>query len=895
MVVIEADSYQVDYFSENSFQRKKCVACGSYFWTLDTNRTTCGDAPCEEYSFFERSYLNKRMDVRSARNEFLGFFVDRGHTLLSPRGVAARWRDDLYLTIASIVLFQPFVTSGEVPPPANPLVVSQPCIRLNDIDNVGLTAGRHMSIFEMGGHHAFNSKEKFIYWKDQTVRYCYEFFTKLGAKPEEITLKESIWTGGGDAGPCFEVEIGGLEVATLVFMEYKMKTETDWVPLPLKIVDTGYGIERISWLSQQTPTAFHAVYGGLVHQFSSKLGVDLPDDELLAAVAKRSALMKVEGGEDVNALRQEVSKLVGVPYNELVAKMAPAESVFALLDHTKTISFMLSDGIVPSNTGEGYLARLMIRRALRLKRKLARLPLSELVSLQVDEWGRDFPNLKAMRDTVLEEVELEEAKFDQNQQKASSGLAALFSRGNITTDDLIKLYDSNGIDPYLVEEEGSKRGVKVEVPSNFYTIVANSHSRAKPKQDRRKEVDVALVHLPQTVKLYYEDPHLFEFNAKVLGLSGTSLVLDRTAFYPEGGGQPADTGEITINGETHAVVDAQQYDGVIVHFLDGPVGAKPGDQALGRIDVERRLRHTQSHDATHILLSSARKVLGNHVWQAGAQKGYYYSRLDVTHYRKLTPSEVVQIEDLANQVVQDDRRISARLMDRNEAERQYGYTLYQGGVVPGAKIRVVEIDGFDVEACGGTHSESTGRVGAIKILEVDQPQDGIVRFVFSAGRSAVEYSRRHTEVLSIISKKLNANTDTLEKKVDELIEEGASLRQKLQRLVKAYAESLLDKCVTAEVNGISVNLLFLEDSIVDPAEVATTISNKGGIPAAVISSGRLVLAVPKPSEYHAAEILRVFSRVIPGKGGGGKYFAELVTETPVTLESFRSFLSNQKT
>jgi len=871
------------------------VVCGSYFWTLDPNRTTCGDAPCEEYSFFEKGYLNKKMDVRSSRNEFLDFFVNNGHTLLPPRGVAARWRDDLYLTIASIVLFQPFVTSGEVPPPANPLVVSQPCIRLNDIDNVGLTAGRHMSIFEMGGHHAFNSKDKFVYWKDQTVRYCYQFFTKLGAKPEDITLKESIWTGGGDAGPCFEVEIGGLEVATLVFMEYKMNTETEWVPLPLKIVDTGYGIERISWLSQQSPTAFHAVYGGLVDQFSRKLGVDLPDDKLLVAVAKRSALMKVEGGEDVNLLRQEVSKHVGVSYGELVAKMAPAESVFALLDHTKTISFMLSDGIVPSNTGEGYLARLMIRRALRLKRKLSQLPLSELVSLQIDEWGKDFPNLKAMRNTVLEEVELEETKFDQNQQKASGSIASLFNRGSVTVSDLIRLYDSNGVDPHLVAEEGAKRGIKVVVPSNFYTIVANSHSIAKPKQERRREVGDALIHLPQTVKLYYDDPHLSEFSAKVLGASGSSLVLDKTGFYPEGGGQPADSGEIVINGETYVVTDVQQYEGVIVHFLDRPVKARLGELVLGRINAERRLRHTQSHDATHILLASARKVLGNHIWQAGAQKGYYYSRLDVTHYRKLTSSEVAQIEDLANQVVQEDRDIRARVMDRNEAEAQYGYTLYQGGVIPGARIRVVEISDFDVEACGGTHSKSTGMVGAIKILEVDQPQDGIVRFVFSAGRSAVEYSRKHTEVLNSVSKKLNANIDTLGKRVDELIEEEVSLRQRLQRLTKTYAESLLDRCIAAKVNGVSINLLFLVDSLLDPAEAATAISNKGGIPAAVILPDRLVLAVPKPSEYHAAEILRAISQVVPGKGGGGKYFAELVTDVPVTRENFRNFLSDQKT
>src|SRR5579875_561419 len=152
---LDPSLYEVPYFTEEGFLRKKCAVCGEYFWTLDPQRQTCGDAPCDPYDFFETQYTSRSLDVSATRSTFIGYFSERGHKVIQPREVVARWRDDLYLTIASIVLFQPFVTSGQVPPPANPLVVSQPCIRLSDIDNVGLTAGRHLTIFEMGGHHAF--------------------------------------------------------------------------------------------------------------------------------------------------------------------------------------------------------------------------------------------------------------------------------------------------------------------------------------------------------------------------------------------------------------------------------------------------------------------------------------------------------------------------------------------------------------------------------------------------------------------------------------------------------------------------------------------------------------------------------------------------------------------
>jgi alanyl-tRNA synthetase len=200
----DAEAYSLEFFKERGYIRKKCRVCGEYFWTVNPDRDVCGESPCEEYKFVGRNLAKKKLDVRGSREVFLRFFEKRGHRIIKPYPVVARWRTDMFLTDASIVDFQPFVTSGIAPPPANPLVISQPCIRLVDVDKVGLTFGRHLTIFEMGGAHAFNYPDKEVYWKEDTVRYYHEFVREeYGIPEEEIIYKESIWSGGGKCWTMF--------------------------------------------------------------------------------------------------------------------------------------------------------------------------------------------------------------------------------------------------------------------------------------------------------------------------------------------------------------------------------------------------------------------------------------------------------------------------------------------------------------------------------------------------------------------------------------------------------------------------------------------------------------------------------------------------------------------
>ena len=809
MSAVDPREYALEFFREAGFERRKCRVGGEYFWTLNPDFDTCQDAPCTEY-WFDKIKSRAPMSVGEARRAFIGFFERHGHTPVEPRPVVARWREDLYLTIASIVVFQPHVTSGLVPPPANPLVISQPSIRLEDIDNVGLTIGRHLTSFEMAAHHAFNYPDKRIYWKEETVRYAYEFFTReVGIPPEMIVFKESWWEGGGNAGPSFEVAVGGLELATLVFMQYRV-VDGKYEPIPLKIVDTGYGVERIAWFTQKTPTAFHAIYRDLLGRFRSILGVEEPPSELLWAAFRAAGRLDPEEPESIRAYYERVAKSAGLSVEEAREALLREARLYSILDHTKTVALMLADGVVPSNTGEGYLARLVIRRALRQLRMLGvEASLAELVDLQINYWKNDFPRLAEERSYILDAVSLEEARYRETLAKGARLVGQLLKRKKkLTLDDLVTLYDSHGVPPELVVEEAAKRGVSVSVPHNFYSIVAARHKAPEKvrqvgeRPDLPEEVVRAVSGLPETRRLFHEDPYLRRFQARLLAVvNGRFVVLDATAFYPKGGGQDYDTGVLRGPwGEAH-VVETHKVGGVIVHVLDRPIAAGEGALVEGEIDWVRRYRLMRHHTATHIILGAARRVLGNHVWQAGAEKTVEKGRLDITHHKPLTPEEVRKIEELANRVVDERRPVKAIVMDRNEAEKRYGFRIYQGGVPMEARIRILEVEDWDVEACFGTHLANTGEAGGIKIVNAERIQDGVVRLEYVAATRVAEEARRLEGILEEAARLAGGSPESLPQRLRGVLEEAARARESLRRYRELLLEMLQSKLASARRVG----------------------------------------------------------------------------------------------
>ncbi|MHB8606235.1 MAG: alanine--tRNA ligase, partial [Thermoplasmatota archaeon] len=742
--------YQLEVFKKNNFTRKQCPSCEKFFWTQDAKRTLCGDPPCVEYSFIGAPSTTKPWSLHDMREKFLTFFEGHGHTRVKRYPVVARWRDDIYLTIASIADFQPHVTSGEVPPPANPLTISQPCIRLNDIDTCGKT-GRHLTTFEMMAHHAFNSPEKQIYWKDRTVELCHEFLVKhLGMKSEEITYKENPWSGGGNAGPAVEVLVRGLEVATLVFMKWvedpngpiEIKGER-YAEMPLQIVDTGYGLERLVWASNGKSTIYEAIFPDVVAFLKDKAGLahlekDAKVQHALAETSKLSSIMDIDSGHKVLELRRKVfdilkAKGIDVLAFESVAGTQPSgaaesprraedlafagfvalmerfEQVYALADHSRALTFMLGDGIVPSNVKAGYLMRMVLRKSLRHLQTLG-LPeslLADLIDRHLATLAADFPELKANREYIMRIVELETKRYAETLEKGKRAVereAKSLKGRSLSVEKLMELYDAQGLNPEIVKAVAEPFGVKVDIPDDFFTRVANLHSKQKAgedsydatKEDRKYDA------LPPSKLIYYKDSTIKDFEAVVLWTSrdGAEVVLDQTAFYPEGGGQPADGGVILTEDHTFKVTDVQKFKSaqgvVVVHKLEAGDGKlKAGDRVHGRVDWGKRLAHTRHHTATHVILGAARRVLGGHTWQAGAQKGADRSRVDIQHYQRISDEEARQIEQLANAVVLENLPVEKVWLPRDDAERKYGMQLYQGGIPAGREVRVVRVVDFD--------------------------------------------------------------------------------------------------------------------------------------------------------------------------------------------------------
>lgn len=895
------EEYDIKYFEENEFIRKQCEKCRSYFWTRDKDRKTCGDAPCEIYSFIGTPIFKER-SPDEIRELFLSFFEQHSHTRLKRYPVVARWRDDIYLTIASIADFQPFVTSGKVPPPANPLVISQPCIRLEDLESIG-KSGRHLTAFEMMGHHAFNKRGvEEIYWKNETVKYCDEFLQQLDVDRESVTYKEAPWVGGGNAGPCLEVITGGLELATLVFMDLELSPRGDiniegqqYRKMDTYIVDTGYGLERFVWASKGTPTVYDAMFPEVIKELVNAAGIEHPLEkypELIITHASLSGSLE----------RGEIAKRLGVSLESLTNILEPIETIYAVADHTKCLAFMLADGIVPSNAKEGYLARLVLRRTFRMLKSLGiEIPLEEIVLLQIKTLRNSFPELETSVDRIVKIVSLEKRRYDETLLKGERIIQQLAKEykakadRKIPLERLINLYDTHGLPPEFVKDVVSnmtdlKAGseVNVDVPENFYTLVARMHS-----EERKEEVEPFVGSMkektkaiPATIKLYYEEPSAVEFEATVLDVVRDWVILDKTLFFPEGGGQPADTGFLTLvpKGESSAasvkVVDVQEVEGVILHKIENGKISK-GAAVSGHIDINRRIAHKKHHTATHIVVCAARKVLGDHVWQAGAQKGEKRARIDITHFKRISDAERREIELLANKTVMENLEIRTGFMDRNEAEQKYGSHIYQGGVPIGKKIRIVRIgDDEDVQACAGTHLSKTGECGPIKLLRTERIQDGIVRLEYAAGEAAIEAIQAQEELIRNAASTVKVPPEKLPSVVERFFEEWKQLKKENERLRGEIADLELERLrgQAQEISGVKVIAAVLPDASQKGLRNISSRLVGEGYATMLIggSNATVVYEVPAnlSGRINATEWLQHVSEKYGGGGGGTATIAQ---------------------
>ncbi len=801
-----AKMFDLQFFHDHGFFRQLCGTCGNHFWSLDEAAPDCGDSTCREYTFLGKPLSSRPLSVPEMREAFLTFWEGKDHTRVERNPVIARWRDDLYLNIASIANYQPHVTSGDVKPPANPLVVSQPCIRLNDLANIG-RSGRHFSCFEMMGHHAFNSPEwGEHYWTEECVAGGHEFLVDvLGLEPKSLTYVENVWAGGGNAGPCFEVFAGGLEVATLVFMclaedeagPFEIKGN-QYRMMDLRIIDTGWGLERLAWASQGSPSAYETVFPETLDDLRSRATTAIASDaraqKIIAMHAKVQGVLNLDVGMKLDALRQEVVERLAehgieTTVEELETTMGPVEDLYALADHLRCLSFMVGDGLVPGNVKAGYLMRLLFRRAFRFSNNLGiDAPLSELLADNMRRMLPEFPAFEAAIGRAIEMADLEHERYVESQERGMRLVdRVLQKKKDLDTEDLLELYDTHGLGPNTVADAAAKQGIKITIPDDFDMLLAERHSSEK----KVKAKLLVPEDVPATTRIFYEDDGQWqqEFDAtvtwtkaaevKALGLgdkdgnvevsvggfeaTATSdqiklVTLDQTCFFHETGGQPADKGILRVGDSMCGVLTVRKDGEHPLHVVVDPEDVlQTGVKVHGVVDWELRMDHTRSHTATHIMNQTVRRVLGPHSWQAGTQKYADCARVDMSHYRRPTREELEGIEVLANQIVMQGRPVIREWHTRDTAEGKWGFQLLQGGIPKGASVRVVRIgpapagtsepttpfglvandEDYDVEYCGGTHCATTHQVGPIKLWRTERVQDGIERFEYSAGAYAV--------------------------------------------------------------------------------------------------------------------------------------------------------------
>ena len=729
--------YPVKTLKELGFEREQCKNCKMFFWTTE-NQDHCGDPSCSGgFRFIGNSPAKNQLTYIEVWKKFSKIFSDFGYTPIDRYPVVSRWNPTTDFTIASIAAFQPYVVTGEVNPPANPLVIPQFCLRFGDIDNVGIT-GHNVGFVMMGQHLFVPPKE---YNPNKYLKEIYTWLEKgIGLNKKEITFHEDAWAGGGNFGPCVEFFSRGLELGNQVYMQYE-QTNSGSRELKIKVLDMGEGQERAAWFSQGTSTNYEATFPTVIKKLNKLTGVKI-DNVLFKKFLPYSSYLNIDEVEDINKAWKDIAKKIDYDEIELRKKVMEAAGLFSIAEHSRALLVAVNDGALPSNTGGGHNLRVIYRRMIGfIDRNSWNVEVNDIIEEHAKYLKPIFPELSENLGEVFKIMDVEKAKYLNTKQKVNT-LASQIVQKEVTEEKLIELYDSHGVLPEMIREEAKKLGKEIKIPDDFYAKVSSRHERTVHEHETVHKVEVDTSGLPETKALYFDDYTLVKCKSKVLKIEGKYVILNQTVMYPTSGGQLHDLGK--INGIN--VLSIFKQGNIIVHELASEL-PKSVKEVEVEVDWERRKQLAQHHTSTHIVNAAAKKVLGNHINQAGAKKTVEKAHIDLTHYQSLTEDEIVKIEKEANKIIKESIPVELKFIARDEAEKKFGMSIYQGGAVPGSILRIVNIKNIDVEACGGTHLKNTSEAELIKITKATKISDGIIRLEFVAGRAAREEGMKSHNML----------------------------------------------------------------------------------------------------------------------------------------------------
>ena len=854
------------------------------------------------------------------RQAFLDFFKEHEHEVVPSSSLVPANDPTLLFTNAGMVQFKD-VFLGQDKRNYVRATSSQRCVRAggkhNDLENVGYTA-RHHTFFEMLGNFSFGD-----YFKREAINYAWTFLTEVLQLPKEklwvtvydtddeaanIWLNEiginknaftrigdkkggkkyesdNFWSMGdtGPCGPCTEIfydhgeDIAGgppgtpeedgdryIEIWNLVFMQYDRDKDGTLNPLPKPSVDTGMGLERLAAIMQDG----HSNYD-----------IDLFQN-LIAAVAKETNCTDKEN----NSLK-------------------------VIADHIRSCSFLIVDGVLPSNEGRGYVLRRIIRRALRHGNNLGQKDafFYKLVKPLVKEMGAAYPELKNAQAKVEKVLHQEEERFAETLEKGLAILEQSISEMKdkvIPGDVVFKLYDTYGFPADLTNDIARERGLMLDM-DGFEKSMEEQRERARAASTFGGHYDDALDIEGETDFTGYE--HL-EGQAKVTAIyvegkqveqieknQTAMLVLEQTPFYAESGGQMGDSGLLTCGKSEFEVNDTQkQGASVIGHYgqlLQGSL--KVGDVVTTQVNTERRQAIAANHSATHLLHAALRTVLGEHVTQKGSQVQAERLRFDFSHSEPVTAEQLKDVEYLVNQHIRLNHHVDTNIMAPDEAKASGAMALF--GEKYGDEVRVLKMSEFSIELCGGTHVSHTGDIGLFKIISESGVAAGVRRIEAVTAEHALDWADKGEGQLAEIAGMLKGNRDDVSTRVSQLIEKNRSLEKELAQLKGKLASSqgsdLSSQAV--DVNGIKVLAANLEGADVKTLrDTLDQLKNKLGTSAIVLAAvnGKkisLVAGVSKDatSKIKAGDLVNSVATQVGGKGGGRPDMAQAGGDQPENLSA----------
>jgi len=874
--------YSAELFRKEGFKRRECPSCGKYFWTLDDKRIFCGDSAHEPYSFFREE--PREMGYVEFWGKIADFFKRNGHEEIEKYPVVSRWRQDLYFTIASIQDFQR-IENGKMSfeYSANPLIVPQMCMRFNDIPNVGVT-GRHLSCFMMLGQHAFNYPKE-GYWRDRTIELNFKLLTEVvGVERKAITYIEDVWAMGdfSEFGPSLEVFFNGVEAGNNVFTQFEYSNGKIG-ELSGKVVDVGLGFDRWLWYYCGTQTVYEAVFRKELDFIYRSTGIR-PDHRLYAKIAFLSGMIDMSEVKQGSDAERKLMQQAGVSEHDYRSRIKPMQAAYAIVDHARTLLFAITDGALPSNVGGGYNLRILLRRIFDfMEMHRMKLDLMKLIELEAKNLLPLYKDIEGSLDEIKRVIEVERARYEATKKAASSIVGAIIEKKEkLTTERMRTLYESNGITPEFIGMIAEQKGVALDIPDEAYNRIIKGDfvekSREEKKREKEDAIGLDISGLPKTEQLFYRLAD--SSTSTVLAAEGSEVVLDKTPFYAESGGQEADFG--TIDGVQ--VNSVTNINGVIVHRLERSHKLSKGKSVRCIVDMDRRIRLMAHHTATHLISAAARQVLGKHAWQEGAHKGPNKAHIDLAHYEKLSEGQVREIENTANGYILHGIKVKMEEMDRNEAEGKFGFAIYQGRGVPAKRLRIVSVSDLqgnviDAEACGGLHL--MGRetsIGLIKIIASSRIHDGINRLEFVAGPAAADYINKMESDIRGIAVLAGLDRDKLQSGMEQQLRESEEYKREHKKMLAQVSEAAARELLK-EVKGSGKMIKEVDHSRQALRAIATAVveANEKAVVLLYNKNYEFVCAAGDKSGADAGAFLKEHAPKIKGGkfvGGGSKKMAE---------------------